>query len=292
MKKITFIITFFLIVDFVNAQEYHSFREQINFTKYLLKNHLTDDCITLLKNELSYENYSTEQKDSINNFLGHAYYNINNFDSAAIYFGSVSPSIQSFSESIYLSAYSFSMLKNYIKGIEQLKKIDTSKVKEKEFRDLQLSGIYLLSRDTSGFSRVSKTFTFSYNDFNEQENKIIKLNNEIKNIKPKSGFLAGLLSAMIPGLGKVYAGKVGQGVSSFIPVTLMGLSAYETYKKAGIKSSRFIIMSSLFSIFYIGNIWGSALSVSVCRNEKNNEIDNQILFNLRIPLQKFIGIYQ
>ena len=253
---------------------------------------MAEDCITLLQNEINSSNYSIEQKDSIYNFLGHAYYNNNIYDSAAICFSSVSPSIQSFNESIFLSAYSFTLLKNYYRGIEQLKKIDTINLKSKECRNLQLLGIYLLSRDTSNFSRVSKSFTYSYNDINEQEKKIIQLNNDLKKIRPKSGFLAGIMSAVVPGLGKLYAGKTGQGVSSFIPVTLMGLCTFEAYKKAGVSNPRFILTAGLFSIFYIGNIWGSILSVSVSRNEKNDEINNQILFNLRIPLQKFISIYQ
>jgi len=275
-----------------NAQVNQSFHDQMIFAKYLLKNNMAEDCITLLQNEMNFTNYSTEQKDSIYYLLGYAYYNNNIFDSAAFYFSAVCLSNSSFNESRFLSAYSFTLSKNYSSGIEQLKKVDTVNSKSKEYRNLQLSGIYLLSRDTSNFSRVSKSFTYSYNDINEQEKKIIQLDKEYKKTRHKSGFLAGMMSAVVPGLGKVYAGKTGQGASSFIPVTLMGLSAYETYKKAGVSSPRFILTAGLFSIFYIGNIWGSVLSVSVSRNEKYNEINNQILFNLRIPLQKFLGIYQ
>jgi hypothetical protein len=72
----------------------------------------------------------------------------------------------------------------------------------------------------------------------------------------------------------------------------MGLMTWEAYKKAGLKSARFILTAAFFTVFYVGDIWGSVLSVSVNRIEKNNEINNQILLNLRIPLQKYIGNYR
>ena len=118
---------------------------------------------------------------------------------------------------------------------------------------------------------------------------MLKIKHDIEKINHKSGLLAGCMSAVIPGLGKIYAGKTKQGLSSFLPVTLMGVQAYEAYRVSGIKSVRFILSAGLFSVFYFGNIWGSVLSVSVRREEINDEINNQILFNMRIPLQRISG---
>jgi hypothetical protein len=56
-------------------------------------------------------------------------------------------------------------------------------------------------------------------------------------------------------------------------------------RKDGVSSPRFIIYGSLFSLFYIGNIWGSALSVKIKRQEFNEKIDEQILFDMHIPLR-------
>ncbi len=274
-----------------SAQLNKSFTEQIEFAKYLLKNNMPEDCIQLLQNEINIKNYPIEQKDSVNALLGHAYFYKNAFDSSAYYFSAVGLSDKSFNYCHFLSAYSYAHISDYSKGIERIKLVDTADVKNKELRDLELSGIYLLQRDTSMFSKKSKSFSYSFNDMNEQERSIVKLDNDYRNLKHNSGVIAGLMSAVVPGLGKIYAGKTGQGISSFLPVTLMGLMSYEAYKKAGPSSARFILTTAFFSLFYLGDIWGSVLSVSVSRNEKNNEINNQILLNLRLPLQKFISIY-
>lgn len=93
------------------------------------------------------------------------------------------------------------------------------------------------------------------------------------------------LSAIVPGLGKIYAGRLGEGVSAFLITTTMGLVAVENYIKDGWKDPKTIIFGSLFSVFYIGNIWGSTLSVKLINDEFNKEVNEQILFNLRVPLR-------
>ena len=66
------------------------------------------------------------------------------------------------------------------------------------------------------------------------------------------------------------------------------LNPVENYIKDGWKDPKTIIFGSLFGLFYIGNIWGSVLSVHVVNNEINNEINRQILFNKDIPLQRIL----
>jgi hypothetical protein len=65
----------------------------------------------------------------------------------------------------------------------------------------------------------------------------------------------------------------------------MGLVACENLIKDGIKDPKTIIFGSLFGLFYIGNIWGSVISVKLTRDEFNKEINEQIIFNLRVPLR-------
>jgi hypothetical protein len=293
MKKFLFIsLISFSSVHPACAQFNRSFNEQVSFAKYLLKNNMPEDCISLLQYEINIKNYSVEQKDTVYNLLGHAFFNDNHYDSSAYYFSAVRLSNRGGDDCKFLSAYSYAMINSYQNGIDCLHRVDTTDIKTKELKEFELSGMYLLQRDTSMFSKASKSFSYSYNDMNEQERSIVKLDNDYKSIRHNSGLLAGMMSAVVPGLGKIYAGKTGQGISSFLPVACMGLMAYESYKKAGVSSARFILTTALFSVFYIGDIWGSVLSVSVSRNEKYNEINNQVLLNLRLPLQKFIGIYR
>jgi TM2 domain-containing membrane protein YozV len=94
-----------------------------------------------------------------------------------------------------------------------------------------------------------------------------------------------LLSAVVPGAGKVYAGQLGQGVAIFLQNTIFALQAYEGYRKDGPRSARFLIYGGLFTVFYIGNVWGSVLSVQIKRQEMYDKINNQIVFDMHIPLR-------
>ena len=110
---------------------------------------------------------------------------------------------------------------------------------------------------------------------------------EIPNYKPKSPLLAGAMSAVIPGSGKIYAGDIYSGVSTLLIVGALGGMAAESWIKLGGRDWRTIALSSVFGLFYIGNIYGSALSVSVIRNTYQDAEKATLLFDLRIPLHQF-----
>ena len=108
---------------------------------------------------------------------------------------------------------------------------------------------------------------------------------ELKGVK-KSSFLAGAMSAVIPGSGKIYAGDLRSGVSTFLIVGALGGMAAESWIKLGGRDWRTIALSSVFGLFYIGNIYGSALSVSVIQNANQDAEKATLLFDLRIPLHR------
>ena len=101
--------------------------------------------------------------------------------------------------------------------------------------------------------------------------------------------MAGALSAVLPGSGKFYAGYKGQGIAALMTVGVLGISAAESYYRLGPKSAQFITFGSLFTIFYIGNIWGSTLSVKLARDHQLREIDDQILFDMHVPLRRIFN---
>lgn len=97
------------------------------------------------------------------------------------------------------------------------------------------------------------------------------------------------MSAVVPGSGKFYAGYRGQALSSMFPTLIFAASAAEAYHRAGPKSFQFIAAASIFSIFYVGNIWGSVLSVKTFYEIRNNEIRNNIMLDLHIPLRRIFS---
>ena len=110
---------------------------------------------------------------------------------------------------------------------------------------------------------------------------------ELPDYRDKSPLLAGAMSAVIPGSGKIYAGDLRSGISTLLIVGALGGIAAESWVKLGPKDWRTITLSSVFGLFYIGNIYGSALSVSVIKNSYQNAQKATLLFDLRIPLHQF-----
>ena len=289
IRRTIILVVLFFFSALLNAQKNQSFHEQMMFSDYLMKNNYYDDCKTFVNYNLNDSSLTNDQMDSLLFFAGRVYFKTEIFDTASIYFCKVSDNSAMHNEAAYYSSFCLAEDRRYDKSKISFSSLAPSDQFNHEFLNFELMGAMLLTRDTSGYSSILKTFTYSDKKFSDEEIKLIQLKHDIDNIRHKSGFLAGCMSAVIPGLGKIYAGKTNQGLSSFLPVTLLGIQAYEAYRKAGVKSVRFILSAGLFSVFYIGNIWGSVLSVSVNRTEINDEINNQILLIMRIPLQRISG---
>lgn len=105
--------------------------------------------------------------------------------------------------------------------------------------------------------------------------------------KEKSPLLAVVMSAVIPGSGKIYAGDLRSGVSTFLVVGALGVMSAESWAKLGIKDWRTIALASIFTLFYTANIYGSAVSVSVIRQTYEDAQKATLMFDLRVPLHQF-----
>ena len=69
-------------------------------------------------------------------------------------------------------------------------------------------------------------------------------------------------------------------------MTAMFFLCKEAYKNDGIKSVPFIGLTSIATVFYLGNIYGSIMSVKASNNNFYNKSNNEILVSLDIPLGK------
>jgi tetratricopeptide (TPR) repeat protein len=91
-----------------------------------------------------------------------------------------------------------------------------------------------------------------------------------KDIPKKSLALGGILS-IIPGLGKIYAGRISDGLVSFFLISGLGYLTYDTYIKKAYTST--IIWSLWFISFYAGNIYGG---IDAVRNYNAQKEENFI----------------
>jgi len=92
------------------------------------------------------------------------------------------------------------------------------------------------------------------------------------NLKRKSRFLASLMSAILPGFGKIYSKQFGNGIFSFVLVGTTGLLAWDGFRENGVKSVKGWIFGSLCSVFYTGNIYGSGISALAYNRQAETDI--------------------
>jgi TM2 domain-containing membrane protein YozV len=79
-------------------------------------------------------------------------------------------------------------------------------------------------------------------------------------MRRKSPALAAVLSAVIPGAGKMYAGEAGDGLQSLILVGSLATLAAFSFHADGVESWRGWLYASFGGLMYAGNVYGSAVS--------------------------------
>lgn len=223
--------------------------------------------------------------DSINYLFGWNHYCLKQLEASTQYLMLVKPTASTFIKSRFFSAYNQSHLTNYEQSRNVILDLKLESPNMQKLKNFELSGISLLERNMEEFDSLSKKFTQSYYPISNQERNFFEYYEKLNNYKPKSMLAAGIFSAVVPGLGKIYAKRYGEGISTFFITASMGLVTWENYRKDGIMDVKTIIFGSLFSVFYLGNIWGSVFSIRMQRNDFNNAINNQILLDMHIPLR-------
>ena len=257
---------------------------EIAFSQHLIRLKDYHLAISNLKSLVS-DTLNDMFKDSIHYLIAKSSFYSKDFDSSVVYFNLISENASFYYESLFYSSISCGYLNDFLNAEYYLSKIKTTDTNLAQLFYLNKAGISLLNRDFKSSDENIQKFNKSWYPVVEQQENVKLLYRDIVDFKQKSPFIAGSLSAIVPGLGKIYAGRLGEGVSAFLITTTMGLVAVENYIKDGWKDPKTIIFGSLFSVFYIGNIWGSTLSVKLINDEFNKEVNEQILFNLRVPLR-------
>lgn len=273
----------FLTYSFLsNAQ----FRDTPNrFVLHLLNNKMYDEAILVLNEKLNYA-VSQPQRDSMNFLLGKTYYTLQQLPQSIEKFDLVTDTTASFyAEAKFFSAFNEAYLNKYELAEKKLSSMKSNNLQWNQLKTFEQAGVALLQSKFIRFDSLKNQFTDEWPIISQQQKNFTSYKESLTEINHKSVFVAGALSALLPGAGKFYAGKKGNGIYTLLISSLLGAQAYEAYRKDGIKSVRFIIYGSLFTSFYVGNIWGSALAVKIVRDEKRDAIHHQVLFDMHIPLR-------
>ncbi|MFN4234711.1 MAG: hypothetical protein ACK4IK_07895 [Bacteroidia bacterium] len=261
---------------------------ELKFVNYLIANAQYNDALFALeKLQEDNVNISPIQFDSIHYYTGWINYFNKRFGKAISSFEKVSNKTDLYYNAKYYTSFCYAYTNNFDAAWDVLINLDISQRNElKDFHNFQLACLALLKRDLISFEKYSSSFKFSNYNYAKEEEQLLSYYNDIKSEKKKSGFLAALISAVIPGMGKFYAGYTGLPFGALFTTLPLAIVATESFIKAGLLSPQFIILGSLFGVFYIGNIWGSALSVNAIKKEKYAEINYNILFDMHIPLRR------
>lgn len=110
----------------------------------------------------------------------------------------------------------------------------------------------------------------------KEELELIELGIKYSLEKNKSPALASIMSAVIPGSGKIYAGDWKNGLMSFLYVAATGFNAYRGFRKHGVNSGYGWVYSGLSFCFYAGNIWGSHKEALNYNKKKKKVLEEKV----------------
>ena len=229
----------------------------------------------------------TDPGDSADYLRGWSYYSLKELDVSNRFLLKVSEKSHFYPKSRFFSAYNSTYLGDFDSALKILAEEKIRTGAYQSINSFESAGIYLLVGDTASFRKSLWGADANIYAISKSYENIRKIASDLKNHKPKSRFVAGLFSAVIPGSGKFYSGMKGGAISAFIATAGLGLVALENYRKHGPESFAAIAFGTAFAFSYVSNIYGSVAAAGLVEKEYRKNVKNSILFNLHIPLRNY-----
>jgi TM2 domain-containing membrane protein YozV len=233
----------------------------------------SSDCSSILMN------------DSINYLRGWSLYSLNQPVSSSENLLKITPASSLYLKSHFYAAYNYSQTGNFDKATEALDKIELKTDSLNSLKNYQIAGIKLLQGDLPSFEEWFNKVNRGHSGITDSYDRLLSVSVDMKNHRSKSPLIAGLMSGIIPGSGKLYAGKTGEAISAFLSTAGLGLVTLENYRKSGLNSFKTIAFGSVLAVTYIANIYGSAFTVRILETEYKENVKSTILFDLHISLR-------
>ena len=260
-------------------------KNELPFIEHLINKGYYKEAISLIDKNSS--KYTTVQQDSISYFRGWAEYSLKNLQQSTLSLLKVGKGSVFHLKSCFFAGYNQIFLENYTDARTILGQINASSDPNLSLVNFELCGIEMLQENWPKANELLQQVNANIAPLNQQVTALKQICKEHAAHRTKSPFLAGVMSGIIPGSGKIYAGKTGEGIASMIATTGFGLIAWENYRKLGIGHAKTIFFGCIFAANYASNIYGSVISVKITENEYKDATHNQILFQLHIPLRNF-----
>ena len=283
--NIRFKIFFLLFI----AGLYSKAQSQFDYTFYknLINQKEQDLALLYLNNSLPINNLI--QKDSILYLKGIQFYERKQFDSSVFYLQKISNSSPTFTHAKLVQTIALGYTNQPELTIsENLNTVSNSDSVIKKIKILLLASNAIIHKNYSSYDSLIAQINDSLYIYNSLQTTLNKWSYK-RSQKMKSGFVAGMFSAIIPGLGKVYAGKGFDGLSTFFTHVPLAFILNESIQNSGVNSGRFITFASITSLFYIGNILTSYHDVKISRKEVDFERKNEVLLQCNIMLRNYFN---
>ncbi|HCY74804.1 MAG TPA: hypothetical protein DHV28_02700 [Ignavibacteriales bacterium] len=200
-------------------------------------------------------------------------------------------------------AISYSSINDQIDAVEKFKTIKITSPLYEESKIELLKSLYLLNVNSQYFTyadeiiesksrysinaeKIKNTSRLLLNHelpdkqiflfpFDENEKKTLSNFYDRKtNPSYKSGIIAGILSTIIPGAGKIYTKDYSDGITAFLLTGLFTYLAYTNFEHN--HSERAWIFTAAGVGFYTGNIYGSIASAQIFNAKINFEFDEGV----------------
>src|SRR5690606_26573588 len=212
-----------------------------------------------IRSILEYESIlQSIQNDTIKFKIGLAYQRIDEYEKSINIFNSILPNAESeFYHSLFLMN-DFNLFRIKVNN----NKTDANPAVQK----LYLFSYFFTDDALPDWQKFSETFS---------EERAVESFYE-KKINPgyKSEITAAILSAIIPGAGKIYTEQYGDGITAFIATGLLAYLSYSNFNHD--HDFRGWLFGGAAAIFYAGNIYGSAASAKIFNAGIKMNFENEL----------------
>lgn len=247
-----------------------------DFVEYLIDNNFKQDAYALLKRDVYHPS------DTLTFLRGWTDYQLRNLEPALAQLRSV-PQNSAFATKAFFYGNAVSAhMGDYSSPVSLLKAYNGQ---YQELKSLQLAGLALLGKDPEAYREAAKGFGYADFALVDAEKQLDEIFQSLYERPQKSPLLAAAASAVVPGLGKIYAGRIGEGVETFLLTGISGAITAEHWIKDGPRDWKTIAASVITAALYIGNIYGSYVSVSIYNNNLRDVQDTAVLYDIHIPLR-------
>jgi tetratricopeptide (TPR) repeat protein len=277
-----FVLIFFILTVQTGLSQVKS---EIPFIGHLIDKGYFKEAIYLIDRDTLI--YGKQQQDSLHYFCGWAHYSLKNLEQSTHSLLEVGIESPFYWKSHFFAGYNQIYLENYPEARKIFERMNVQDEPNLSLLNFELTGMEMLQGNWLKAKEQLKLVNPDNATLNQQVVALGEICEEHETHRSKSPVLSGIMSGIIPGSGKIYAGETGSGIASMVGTVGFGFIAWENYHKLGIANVKTIIFGSIFAASYVSNIYGSVISVKVIENEYKNTVHNQILFQLHIPLRNF-----